>query len=396
MLNCYSCRRGFSLSKFSAHSKFRMYFKYAVFTKGRNFEITEDIDSINFFFNNWGEFNCRQGFKRYEPPCYDTTISLDYKIDVGFCQAIQGSYLDKNMGFHQLFAAAQGDLSDEETNELNEKLKDVLRPYADKIAIKNPESHEWFISLSKDISIEKLSSYQAYLKGLLICLTNDFNTSIQKIIIKTKEEDGSLACHYVIHETDVKTDEINYDQMMQEFNFKSFSEEEWKIIFNNLFNKDKTRLFDNFFFIIQEDVRENRLTPFHIARLLDCFGAMAQNRGYENQEKYQKLLGDLLDGIELKLKNNVENYIDAQLEGIECNNKGDDKEKNRGKKLSNLRAQIVHFNEKNNSGINKNGLKLHKIFRLCVMDYVLENLGFDEEKRIKYKERILKSFNLSI
>jgi hypothetical protein len=387
LIDCSGLRANLS------YSKFKIYFKYAVFTQNRNFEITENIDSINFFFNNWGEFNFPQGFKRNASPCYDTTISLDCGIDVGFRQDIEGHYLNENMAFNQLFFTAHKDgLSDEEKNGLSQKLKDVLMPYVDKIGIKDPDAHEWYMSLRKKISIEELHSYQYYLKGLLTCLTYDFKTSIQKIIINTKGKDGMLTHHYLIYQTDIKTDKINYNRHISEFNFDSFNEEEWKGIFNNLFNKK--RLLDNFFFILQEDVRENRITPFHIARLMDCFGAIAKNRKYtkdEEGQKYKKLLGDSLDGVENELKNKVENYIDGQLEGINFNEIQDDtKEKIRGRRLSSLRAQIVHFSQESNQIIIQRAFNLHDILRLCVMDYVLEELGVSKEKRVKYKERILK------
>ncbi|MFT7098392.1 MAG: hypothetical protein ACJAS6_000247 [Rickettsiales bacterium] len=389
LLNCSGL--GANLS----YRKFKIYFKYAVFTEYRNFEITENIDSINFFFNNWGEFNFPQGFKRDASPCYDNTISLDNEIDVGFCQNIQGNYLNENMAFDQLFFTMQQDgLSDEEKRGLSQNLKDVLMPYLDKIGIKDPETHEWCISLKEKISIEDLHSYQYYLKGLLTCLTYDFKTSIQKIIIKTKGGDGMLTHHYLLHQTDVKTDKINYNRHICEFNFGSFDKEEWKKIFNNLFSKK--RLLDNFFFILQEDVRENRITPFHIARLMDCFGAMAENKKYtrkEKEQKYHKLLGDLLDGVEIELKNKVENYIDGQLEGIEGDKTEDNtKEKIRGRRLSNLRAEIVHFGQKSDQVIMQKAFNLHNILRLCVMDYVLEELSVSKEKRVKYKERIFKDF----
>lgn len=377
-----------------SYSKFKIYFKYAVFTEYRNFEITENIDSINFFFNNWGEFNFSQGFKRSASPCYDNTIILDSGIDVGFRQTIQGNSLNENMAFFdQLFFTMQKDgLSNEEKSELNQNLKDVLMPYVDKIGIKDPEAHEWYMSLRKKISIEELHSYQYYLKGLLTCLTYDFETSIQKIIINTKGKDEILTPHYLLYQTDIKTDKINYNQHIGEFNFNSFNEEEWKGIFNNLFSKK--RLLDNFFFILQEDVRENRITPFHIARLMDCFGAIAENRKYtkdERGQKYQKLLGDLLDGVENELKNKAENYIDGQLEVIKFDGiKDNTKEKIRGRRLSNLRAEIVHFSQESNQIIMQKAFNLHNILRLCVMDYVLEELGVSKEKRVKYKERILK------
>lgn len=82
---------------------------------------------------------------------------------------------------------------------------------------------------------------------------------------------------------------------------------------------------------------------------------------------------------------NIIKKIDEVLEDVKCSDqqKNDTKEVIRGKKISALRAQIVHFDfskDKRLPNIEK-VIKLMEIFECLICDFIFENIKVNEKLR---------------
>jgi hypothetical protein len=388
LTNCISS----SISVIAAR-KFIVYFDYAFFSEERFFTDSDELLSVEYFFNNWDEFNYAQGWKseaRYKR--HKDIFSLENNIHIKFCQSISGNYLfNEDKIFNRLFFDGDGEISEEEIGQINDGLKNILSKYIDKIFIKNSESHRWFLSLSGGLSINNIPRITYYLTTLLTCLTHDFETSLEGIEIFSKSSKSKHATRFMLlyEQPTIKTQKFSYNQHDSCFKKTSFSNQEWEIILNSLFCKtlNQEDLLDNFFFVLQENHLDTFTTPFCITRAIDCLDGIASNKSYKNSEKYQKVILWFLDGLEQATQDLALQFIDEKLDYIVIEKDSKNVENIRGMKVSQLRAISVHFG--NTSGNQMDLQKAHHllyVFELMLIDFVFEKLCVPKKQRNDYKK----------
>ena len=186
-VNLFDCK--LELSSFSSKSNaFCGYFDYALFSKTRHFDSSkEDVNNkINIFINNWAEFCFPQQRKKqaeFKPRMSEH--KLKNKMKISFNQDIRGQVIAENHIFNNLFINAG--LEKDKVDEIEKQLNEILIPHKNYIHIKNVEKHNWYIRVEKIPSNLDINLVSYYLTCLLMCLTNDFGTKVDKIEIVSED-----------------------------------------------------------------------------------------------------------------------------------------------------------------------------------------------------------------
>lgn len=389
--------------------QFRIYFSYAFFSKDRFFSERDELVRIDYFFNNWDEFNHAKGWKSEAKYKFEEdAFKLKSNLQVKFCQSVNSNYLfNEDKIFDRLFCSEIGSISEKEIGEINDGLKSVLSKYLGKIFIKDSKTHRWFISLGGNLQINNIPRISYYLVALITCLTKDFGTSLEEIIVfsRLSPNKASTRFNLLYCQPAIKTQQTDYNNLNSALRKTSFNDEEWRKILDNLFEKiiSQEDLLDNFFFILQENHLEDAsITPFHITRLIDCLDGISRSKDCENEEKYQTVVSEFLKNLDEEIKNFTVRFIDEQLDYVMFNPKIDkctgeakiyNDDQIRGKKISELRAISVHFGDKTKPNkimdLNK-ASKLLYILELIIIDFIFEKLQVPQEQRNEYKKTHLK------
>lgn len=392
-----------------AARRFVIYFDYALFSEDRFFTEDDALLNVEYFFNNWDEFNHAQCWKseaRYKRN--EEVFNLKNNGQIKFCQSLDGYYIyNEDKIFDRLFFNGEGKISEKEIVEISDGLKNVLSKYLNKIFIKNSESHRWFMSLGGNLSLNIIPRISYYLTTLLTCLTHDFNTSLEEIMILSKIPGTEYSTRFTLlyAQPTIKTQKLHYNNINSVLKKNSFTYREWKTILDNLFDKIISRddLLDNFFFALQENhLGGVSATPFCVTRAIDCLSGIADNKGYKGG-KYQKVVFWFLNGLDKETQDLALQFIDEKLDYIliypsiengksqkdgPCN-KLYNFDQVRGKKISELRTISVHFGDKNKSNQNMDLQKAHAllyVFELMIIDFIFEELKVPQRQRSDYKK----------
>lgn len=386
----FDCRL-YQSSFSSAVNTFVGYFDYGLFSKQRHFNSATDNlrNKANIYINTWAEFCFPQGFKNYAG--FESKINevkLKNEMKISFNQDIKGFFLTKNNIFNSLFVN-QG-LSKLEVKNIEKNLNTILIPYKERIKIKNSENHKWFIqveNIPKTLGID-ITSY--YLGTLIKCLTHNFGSEVEKIEILSRDK-YPVIFDYLCYRKIINKN-LKYNHRKDVFNVNTFSKTEWTIILNNLFTKSKT--IEHFFNILVQNNYEQVVSEYHLERYIDCISAIAVNKNFSNESKYENVLKDFASDFSPEIKNKLLNIFRKSLKNIEIKSK---KFKKRnwgriGKQLSELRALTTHFNETCKDVYMARYLDIYFILELIIIDYIFELLEINKDKRFEYKLNYLKNF----
>ncbi|MBP3925074.1 hypothetical protein J6E39_07535 [bacterium] len=394
-VNLFGCR--LELSSFSFLPKgnaFCGYFDYALFSKTRHFDSSkENINSkINIFINNWAEFCFPQDPKKHAT--FEQRMSehkLKNKMMVSFNQDIMGQMMPKNHIFNSLFI--NNNLTQENINEIEKQLNTILLPLRSSIYIKNVEKHNWFIRVENIPPILDINLISYYLNSLLMCLTNDFGTKVDKIEVVSEDiiEKTSVPARFdYLYYRNIISKNTNYKNRNNIFNYYSFTEKEWTAILNNLFSKNG--ILEPFFDIIYQNYYEAKLSEYHLERYIDCVAAIGNNKKYGNT-KYEVVMKDFVSNLDKDIQKKLLSIFRESLKNITVKNSKKPIKKGWGligKKLCELRAMTTHFNEASKRVNMSKYLALYFVLELVVIDYIFEILGIDIQKRLEYKNFYLK------
>lgn len=392
-VNLFDCK--LELSSFSSKSNaFCGYFDYALFSKTRHFDSSkEDVNNkINIFINNWAEFCFPQQRKKqaeFKPRMSEH--KLKNKMKISFNQDISGQFIAENHIFNNLFINAG--LEKDKVDEIEKQLNEILIPHKNYIHIKNVEKHNWYIRVEKIPSNLDINLVSYYLTCLLMCLTNDFGTKVDKIEIVSEDILGTtripVRFDYLYYRNIIARD-TNYKYRNNVFNYYSFTEKEWTTILNNLFSKNG--ILEPFFDIIYQNYYEAKISEYHLERYIDCVAAIGNNKKYGNT-KYEDVMKDFVSNLDKDIQKKLLSIFRESLKNITAKNSKKPIKKGWGligKKLCELRAMTTHFNEASKRVNMGKYLALYFILELVVIDYILEILGIDIQKRLEYKNFYLK------
>ena len=258
-------------------------------------------------------------------------------------------------------------------------------PYKDKIRIKIPDKHVWLININTVQNIENLYPIIYDIKSLLTCLTYDFSTNIDKImIISNNGEDKYDSVFFMLKRIHISERRQTYDSQRAPFKLNTFTKDEWCCIFKNLFNS-KHKL-NKFFYILLHNHAESVITEFSLTNYLTCIDAIGNCKKY-GKSKYERVLFNFASELNKHNKNNLLNLFRKELKFIKVTNKHKKKSWGLiGLKVSELRALTVHFNDKKTETDMFKCIEIYRVFELIIIDYIFECLQIEKEKRVKYKE----------
>ncbi len=394
-VNLFGCRLELSSFSFSPNGNaFCGYFDYALFSKTRHFDSSKESinNKINIFINNWAEFCFPQGKKKqaeFKPRMSEH--KLKNKMKLSFNQDIMGQIINKDHIFNNLFI--NNGLAKNDVDKIEKQLNEILIPHRNHIHIKNVEKHNWYIRVENIPSKLDINLVSYYLTCLLMCLTNDFGTKVDKIEIVSEDIIGktSIPAKFdYLYYRNIIARNTNYKYKNNVFNYYSFTEKEWTGILNNLFSKNG--ILEPFFDIIYQNYYEAKLSEYHLERYIDCVAAIGNNKKY-GITKYEDVMKDFVSNLDQDIQKNLLNIFKESLKNITAKNSKKPIKKGWGligKKLCELRAMTTHFNEASKRVNMNQYLALYFVLELVVIDYIFEILGIDIQKRLEYKNLYLR------
>lgn len=368
-------------------------FEYALFSETHIFELDNDKNfTLDVYFDNWNEFCYPQGFKSLVTVSneHKLSVTLKNRLKVLFEENISAEFINTEDLFSNCFVSScENGLKKEEIEKLNKKFKELLKPYKLKIFKKRDDTHRWFISIKNIPNIKSVSKILWKINMLINLLTYDFGTNIEFIKIKVDTDDkiNPVANFYYLFKKN-KQKKIRYRNTMSAFQCKMFSNDEWKLILNNLFDKKQNNWLTYFFYVLIENNSSNSLSIFHITRYIDYIGAIGSSRNYGKNDKYKKVITDFIDSFDDKLKNAILNLFRENLLMIKIKQETSKNLKSWnliGRKLSEFRAYSAHAQKEKRVIPFYNAYEVYKILELIIIDYVFELLEVSQDKRLQYK-----------
>lgn len=370
-------------------------FDYALFSDSHIFDLENDKNfKINLFFNNWNEFCYPQGFKSLVTVSNknEMEVVLKNNLKISFSENVSGELINTDDLFSNLFVSCGKDcLKQQEIVELNQQLKDLVKPYKNKLFKKRDETHRWYISVENVSNTNSISSIIWKFNMLINILTFDFSTAIDMVQLQFETNDKSTpsAKFYYLCNSSRSNKKSSYSCQQSAFKCKSFSKKEWNIILVNLFKHKNKDWLTNFFYVLSENNSSNPLTIFHITRYIDYIGAIGVSKKY-GKLKYEKVLLDYIQDLDSNLKQATLSAFRHNLSIIKIQNNKQRNWKLMGKKLCEFRAYAAHIEEKRRILSFFKAHKVYKILELILIDNVFEVLGVSKDKRLKYKTYYLK------
>jgi len=385
--NCYYVQQRYG--DFNKHI-YKIYFDNALISSKRNFDLKEEnIKSIAFSFNTWPEFCYPQGFSNQAEFKSEKAIKINTTTSIIFNQKISGKFITNNV-FDSVFYSSR--LKEDDKKHLNNELQKILLPYKYDINIKNNNSHEWQILRKGNVNLKKITNITFCFQTLLACLTNDFNTSIQKIELYSKLKDEKFkSCFYILNNTKISENNILYHHQFAPFQKDTFNKEEWEVIFKNLFNKEKNEVLGKFFFVLQENYSNKVFNPFNVVRYIDCLSAISNYKQIQSKKQYQGVIESYIKDLDVNSKNAIYKFLKNKIDYIRIPDKHKNKKKwsRLGVKISELRATAVHFADVQNKIDMNKSYSLNKFFELIIVDFIFDLLEISEDKRKKYRNHYL-------
>lgn len=370
-------------------------FDYAIFSDNYIFDLENDKNfKMDLYFDTWDEFCYPQGFKSLVTVSneHEIEVKLKNNLKISFSENISGEYINTNDLFSNLFVSCGKDcLNQQEITKLNQKLKDLVEPYKNKLFKKRDDTHRWYISVCNIPSIKYVSDIIWKFSILINILTYNFSTNIDMVQLQVETNDKKFpnANFFYLTNSSKTNKESNYRCQESAFRCKTFSKKEWSIILDNLFrNKNKDWL-THFFYVLSENNSNNALTIFHITRYIDYIGAIGASKKY-GKLKYEKVLLDYTHDLDSNLKGAVLSAFRDNLSMIKVKNNKQRNWKLMGKKLCEFRAYAAHIEEKRRILSFYRAYEVYIILELIIIDNVFDILGISKCKRLKFKTYYLK------
>ena len=374
-------------------------FSYALFSESNEYKEIKDF-TLDLYFNTWNEFCFPQGFKSLITVSNAPTveIKLKNKLKIKFNEDLKAELINNTDLFSNLFVSCGNEcLSKDEILDLNSKLQELIEPYKTKLYKKRDETHRWYLSIQNVSNINAISGIIWKLESLISLLTYDFTTDIDmvKIRTKSKEQNKSNELFYYLCKINKHKKSSKYMNQLSAFNCKNFTTNEWKIIFNNLFSQNKKNWLVYFIYVLLENNSDKPLTLFHITRYIDYIGAIGAAKGYNKKQKYENVILNFIDNLDVDLKRKILNVFRENLSIIKIK---DNTQRLRnwkliGKKLSEFRAYSAHIEQNKQVLPIYKAYEVYKILELIIIDYVFEILEIPDEKRLRYKTFYLKQIS---
>lgn len=318
-------------------------FEYALFSETHIFEFDKDKNfTLEVYFDNWNEFCYPQGFKSLVtvPNEHKLSVTLKNKLKVLFNEKISGEFINTEDLFSNCFVSCGEDcLKEEEIKKLNEGFKELLKPFENKLFKKRDETHRWFISIKNVPSVKSVSKIIWKFNMLVNLFTYDFGTNIElvKIKVNTEEKSCPVANYYYLFKN-TKQKRTRYENQRSAFQCKMFSNDEWKLILNNLFDKKQNDWLTYFFYVLTENNSTNTTSLFHVTRYIDYIGAIGSSRNYGKNDKYRKVISDFIESFDDELKKAILNLFRENLSMIKVQ-----KNKSKGWKLIGKKYRILEL-----------------------------------------------------
>ena len=238
--------------------------------------------------------------------------------------------------------------------------------------------------------IEDITSLNYLLKNVFMCLADNFTMNTEFVTLNyEKGGRGYLLFPEMIVETQKAT---KYPWMP--FWQGLFDDNEWKTIFTNLFQKKK--LLDNFFFILSNNARGEYLTQYSLVRSIDGLKAIGELTPEKTKNTaYSNAIENYIKDLEKKEQKSFNKFLDDKLKYVTLKPEYAMKPDIRGARISTLRGIVEHFHNHLDDNINLETLAdLVHSFDFIIQDYIFSELGISPDKRLLYKCKMLRFYNI--
>ena len=261
-----------------------------------------------------------------------------------------------------------------------------------------------------DKSTQNIIPFMSYVNGTLLEVFKDiqiisdyfrlvswnYTLCAEEVIVTTKYSDTPFSILYCLPFLEIKKYEVNIN------NLPTYVQRNKVFLKNDNYLQPIKNFFENYsnlgncIFLLNENHYSRRFTSLYLGRTIDALAAIARYKQINKSEKYQKVLNLFFESYP-----NIIKKIDKILENVKCSDlqENDTKDIIRGKKISTLRTQIVHFDfskDKHLPNIEK-VIKLMEIFECLICDFIFEIINVDEEVRsslLKQQENLCLSHRL--
>lgn len=261
-----------------------------------------------------------------------------------------------------------------------------------------------------DKSTQNIIPFMSYVNGTLLEVFKDiqiisdyfrlvswnYTLCAEEVIVTTKYSDTPFSILYCLPFLEIKKYEVNIN------NLPTYVQRNKVFLKNDNYLLPIKNFFENYsnlgncIFLLNENHYSKRFTSLYLGRTIDALAAIARYKQINKSEKYQKVLNLFFESYP-----NIIKKIDKILENVKCSDlqENDTKDIIRGKKISTLRTQIVHFDfskDKHLPNIEK-VIKLMEIFECLICDFIFEIINVDEEVRsslLKQQENLCLSHRL--
>ena len=259
-------------------------------------------------------------------------------------------------------------------------IEDVLNENKSKISRidKSTQHIIPFINYVNGALLEGLKDIQI-ISDYFRLVTWNYTLCADEVMVTTKFSDTPFSLMYCLPFLETKKYEVNINNWLtyMQRNKLFLQNDNYLLPIKNFF--EKYRNLENCIFLLNENHYSRRFTYLYLGRTIDVLSAIADYKQIK-EKKYQKVLNLFFESYP-----NIIKKIDEMLEDVKCSSiqETDTKEVIRGKKISALRAQIVHFDFSKNKKIPniEKVIKLTEIFECLIGDFIFENIKVNEKLR---------------
>jgi len=247
-----------------------------------------------------------------------------------------------------------------------------------------------------DKSTQNIIPFISYVKGTLLevfkdiqiisdyfrLVTWNYTLCADEVIVTTKYSDTPFSILYCLPFLEIKKYEVNINNLPTYFqrNKLFLQNDNYLLPIKNFFENYSN--LGNCIFLLNENHYSRRFTSLYLGRTIDGLSAIAKYKNFNRKNKFQKVLSLYFENYP-----NIIKKIDEVLEDVKCSDlqEKDTNEVIRGKKISALRAQIVHFDFSKNKRLPniEKVIKLMEIFECLICDFIFENIKVNEKLRRK-------------
>ena len=348
----------------------------------------EKLKNIEIQYSGLEDFCCPELYKgRLSYHHNKQPIKIGKKKSILFDEKCSGYYLNEDFFKNILLPSRK--ISYKDFNDLCSQLNKVVSPYKNDLYYHKGIHHSLVVSYPVK-KIEDITSLNYLLKNVFMCLADNFTMNTEFVTLNyEKGGRGYLLFPEMIVETQKAT---KYPWMP--FWQGLFDDNEWKTIFTNLFQKKK--LLDNFFFILSNNARGEYLTQYSLVRSIDGLKAIGELTPEKTKNTaYSNAIENYIKDLEKKEQKSFNKFLDDKLKYVTLKPEYAMKPDIRGARISTLRGIVEHFHNHLDDNINLETLAdLVHSFDFIIQDYIFSELGISPDKRLLYKCKMLRFYNI--